>query len=828
MRTPLSWLKDFAPFPDDAGLLRATLDDLGLVVEEIEVVGEGLSDVVIARIDEITAIEGADRVRRVVVEAGGGPLEIVCGATNFELGDLVPLAPVGAVLPGGFEIAKRKMRGVTSNGMLCSGRELGLGDDHAGLLILTHTAAAPGERLIDVLRLEPDVIFDVTVEGNRPDAWCISGIARDLAARLNLPFSFPSLSSMPLRGSETAERASLEVVDTQLSPRFSVAVVDGVEVGDSPSWVVERLEKAGMRSINNVVDASNYVMLELGQPNHPDDLAKVQGPGLRVRRAAPGESLTTLDGVERSLGVAGRSVGDTGTDVVICDAANEILGIAGILGGATSEIDASTTTILFEAATFDPITVTRTSRRLALRTEAAARFSKGTDPAVLEAAIDRFGQILALSAPSATMAPSPLFVPEAPPTPLEVVAPIDRINAILGTSFEVSEVAGLLGRIGFECAVDGDKLTVTVPTNRPDIRAGEPGVADLAEEVARTWGYSRLPRRTPTWPQPGRPGARQAERARLRRVLCGLGATEAWTSSLVAPDQARSVGFDEEEIVVANPLTEGESRLRRSLLPGLLDAAGRNLDRRADDVALFEIGATFVHPSSLPGRASRAGARGSGEVTMPAESERLSLVLARDGDDATSALAAFSAIADALRLSRVIVATQDEATSPALAGLHPSRSGVLVDKQTGAVVGVVGEIDPEVVTHVAPGARDRRLGWLDLDLDVLWDPGAVLRRPLEAAPISRYPSADLDLAFVVPDPISVESLLDAISEGAGDLLESVRLFDVYRGAGVDDGARSLAVRCRLVALDRTLDDAQLAEVRARMVGSAEALGCRLR
>ena len=213
---------------------------------------------------------------------------------------------------------------------------------------------------------------------------------------------------------------------------------------------------------------------------------------------------------------------------------------------------------------------------------------------------------------------------------------------------------------------------------------------------------------------------------------------------------------------------------------------------------------------------------------MPAESERLSFVLARDGDDATSALAAFSAIADALRLSRVIVAAQDEATSPALAGLHPSRSGVLLDKRTGAVVGVVGEIDPEVVTLFAPGARDRRLGWLDLDLDVLWDPAAVLRRPLEAAPISRYPSADLDLAFVVPDPISVESLLDAIGEGAGELLESVRLFDVYRGAGVDDGARSLAVRCRLVALDRTLDDAQLAEVRARMVGSAEALGCHLR
>lgn len=828
MRTPLSWLKDFAPFPDDVAMLRATLDDLGLVVEDVEFVGEGLDDVVVARIEEIAAIEGADRVRRVLVEAGSGPLEIVCGAMNFAQGDLVPLAPVGAVLPGGFEIATRKMRGVTSNGMLCSGRELGLDDDGTGLMIITDVAAVPGARLVDVLALEPDVIFDVTVEGNRPDAWCISGIARDLAARLDLPFAQPTLPAMPSGGPPTGERASLVVEETALSPRFSLAIFDGVEVRESPTWVAGRLKKAGMRPINNVVDASNYVMLELGQPNHPYDLAKVSGPGLRVRRAVTGELIETIDGVTRTLGEEGRSIGDTGTDCVVCDADDRVLGIAGIMGGSTSEIDETSTSVLFEAATFDPIMVTRTSRRLALRTEASARFSKGTDPANLEPAIERFGQILALSSPAATMAPQPAIIPAEAPVPLEIVAPIDRVNAILGTTFRAGEVADLLARIGFESVLDGDSLVVQVPTNRPDIRAGAPGVADITEEVARTWGYSRLPRRTPTWPQPGRAGRRQSERGRLRSILCGLGASEAWTTSLVAPGSAQVIGFRDEEIVVTNPLTEGESRLRRSLLPGLVEAVGRNVERRAEGVAFFEIGATFLAPTHTPGRLARAGARGASSVVMPTESERLSLVLARDDDDATTALASFSVIADTLRLARVIVASQPPKDCAELAGLHPTRSGVLVDKMTQAVVGVVGEIDPAVAAQLAPGARDRRLGWLDLDLDTLFDTSKVRRKPLEAAPISRYPSADLDLAFVVPDAITVEDLLDAVSDGVGDLLESIRLFDAYRGVGVDEGARSLAVRCRLVSFDRTLDDDELGELRSQMVASAERIGCRLR
>ncbi len=305
MRAPLSWLKEFAPFDDDVVLLAATLDDLGLVVEGIERIGEGLADVVVADVLEIHAIAGADRIRRVVVDAGAGPLDVVCGAWNFAVGDQVPLAPVGTVLPDGSTIARRTIRGVTSNGMLCSGRELGLSEDQAGLLVLgEEVAAPPGVALTEALGIEPDIVFDLAVEGNRPDAWCISGVARHLAARLGLPFTFPEPVPMSERVPEVSEVASLVLDAPDLCPRITVRVVRDVRVGPSPRWIARRLTLAGMRPINNVVDASNYVMLERGQPTHPYDLARLGGAGLLVRAARPGETLETLDGVRRTLGSA--------------------------------------------------------------------------------------------------------------------------------------------------------------------------------------------------------------------------------------------------------------------------------------------------------------------------------------------------------------------------------------------------------------------------------------------------------------------------------------------------------------------------------------------
>lgn len=826
MLTPLSWLKDFADFPDDVVLLRETLDDLGLVVEGIDVVGEGLDDVIIARIDEIHAIEGADRIRRVVVEAGSGPVEIVCGATNFEVGDLVPLAPVGSCLPGGFEIARRKMRGVTSNGMLCSGRELGLGDDHSGLLILTEYRAEPGVPLVDVLGMERDIIFDLAIEGNRPDAWCIRGVARDLAARLGLNFHDRILESVPAATVTSGASVSVEVVDQQLCPRFGAAVVTGVAVGTSPDFIATRLERAGMRSINNVVDASNYVMLELGQPTHPYDFDRVDGRGLIVRAARSGEQLVTLDGQERHLGVAGKSLGDQGIDIVICDAHDTVIGLAGLMGGASTEIDSATSTVLIEAACFDAITVMRTSRRMALRSEASARFSKGTDAAGIERAIARFGEILRLTCPGLTFA-NLSVQPEVMAEPLVVELPAHRIEALLGIDLDRSALVNLLEPRGFAVHDSESGYAVTIPTNRSDIREGARGIADVIEEIARCYSYSKIPRRRVAWAQPGSPAERHQLRSTLRTVAVGLGGSEAWTSSLVAGGELRLLGIDEEEIIVTNPLTEGESRLRRSLLPGLLRGLALNLERQQDDVILFEIGSVFIHPSVRSSRSARAGSFGGSEVEMPDEVDTLTIAFAHEGADASTAVAALALFRQALRLEGLDI-DQSTRRSVDLAGLHPTRSGLVRDTRTSVALGVVGEVDPEIAANISPSLEGRRIAIVSLDIGRLADPFTATRRSELAELVSRFPASSFDLAFSVPDVVVAADIEKGLRTATGDLQESVELFDVYRGIGLEPGQRSLAYRITLSSRDHTLDESEIAGIRKACVEAAASLGAVLR
>ncbi len=678
MRAPLSWLRDFAPFPDDIEELRATLDDLGLVVEAIEHVGEGLGDVVVSRVTEISPIEGADRIRRVVVEAGAEPLEIVCGAHNFAVGDRVPLAPVGAILPGGFEITRRKMRGVVSNGMLCSGRELGLSDDGAGLLVLgDESPGAPGTPLMEALGLRPDIVFDITVEGNRPDAWSITGIARDLAGRLGLPFAAPEPPEPPPSGWPVEEAATASVEAPDLCPRLTVTVLDHVTVGPSPRWIAERLLLAGMRPINNVVDASNYVMLELGQPTHPYDLARLPGRGLCVRRARPGETVVTLDGVERRLGVPGRSLGDTGEDCLICDAEGTPVGIGGIMGGASSEIAGTTTEVLLEAAYFAPMAIARTSKRLGLRTEASARFERGCDPWGIEPSVRRFCQLLAESVPELRVADGMLDVRGEVPEPFAVAVPVARVHRQIGVELGREEIARLIGPIGFtvlEDAGDDGRLTVVVPTNRPDVRPEPYGVDDVIEEIARTFGYSNVPRHVPTWPQPGRLTSLQVSRRAIRDVLVGLGASEGWTDTFVSAAAHAAVGLRGPAVRVANPLDAEKPFLRRSLMPGLLDALSYNASRRQPEIRLFEVGVVFSHPDEgAPRVVERAGAGGTETAVLPGERELLSAVFARDDDDARDAVASWHVIADALHLDGVRLVRPGEELAP-IPGLHPTRS----------------------------------------------------------------------------------------------------------------------------------------------------------
>jgi phenylalanyl-tRNA synthetase beta chain len=368
VRVVLSWLRELAPVPDDAAAVAEALDGVGLAVESLTRVGQGAPGVVVAEVLDLRPHPKADRVQLVDVDTGSGePLQVVCGAFNMQVGDRVPLATVGTVLPGGMEIGRRKMRGEWSNGMLCSPAELELGDDASGILVLGGDPPL-GVALDEALGVRPDVVFELEVERNRPDAQSVVGVARDLAAYLRLPFTPPDPPQAETGDRPAVDLTSVEIIDPDLCGRFVSRVLRGVQVGPSPQWLAERLMLAGMRPINNVVDVSNYVMLELGQPNHPYDLQQVRGHGLRVRRAHEGETLVTLDGIERRL------VHD---DLLICDGTDDPVGIAGIMGGASAEIDESTTDVLVEMAWFEPVSVQRTSRRLGLRTEASMRFERG-------------------------------------------------------------------------------------------------------------------------------------------------------------------------------------------------------------------------------------------------------------------------------------------------------------------------------------------------------------------------------------------------------------------------------------------------------------------
>jgi phenylalanyl-tRNA synthetase beta chain len=774
MKVLLSWLRDFAPFEGDPVALGEVMSDLGMAVEDLVRTGEGLDGIVVARVLETRPIEGAKKIHLVVVDAGDGqPLEVGCGAFNMAPGDLVPLATVGTVMPSGMEIGRRKMAGVVSNGMLCSSRELGLGDEHGGILILP-PHLQPGTPFRQAMGIERDVLYDLEINPNRPDAMSVAGVARDLAARLGLPFALPEaeVDTVP---ADAIDRVSVEILDPDLCGRFEARVLRGVQVGPGDPAIAARLAALGMRSISNVVDVSNYVMLELGQPNHPYDLAKVAGPGFRVRRARDGEQLTTLDDVTRTLATA---------DLLICDAADQPIGLAGIMGGGNSEIDERTTEVLLEMAWFHPIGIVKSSRRLKLASEASARFVKGTDPEVLDLAFRRFAQLLA---PSGARLEAGRAVADGELPPLRPVVRVrtDRVASLLGQDLGAARISELLDPIGFTTAPAGEDLDVTIPPWRYD-SATE---IDVIEEIGRHHGYSALGTTVPKGDTTGALTPRQHERRDLRRLLTGRGITEAMPLPFLAPGELSRCGLPDDGITIANPLVAEQSVLRTSLLPGLVGAVAYNWSHRNHGVRLWEIGHVFR-------RAADPGA------ALPDEREVLGAVLA--GRDATEAVALWRAVAEQVGVAHRLENAE-------LAGLHPTRGArVWVD---GTEVGQVGEVDPAVLDAHGIGER---VGYLEVDLDTLL---ALPHGAGEYRPFSLYPSSDIDLAFEVADDIPATAVQDAIAAAGGDLLWSVELFDVYRGAGVAEGARSLAYRLRLQAADRTLTDADVAEVREQVIAA---------
>ncbi|MHB1139900.1 MAG: phenylalanine--tRNA ligase subunit beta [Microthrixaceae bacterium] len=805
MKVLLSWLREFAPIQGDPDDLAVQLTDLGMELESVERVGDGLEGIVVAEVLDIREHPDADKIRLVDVDAGDGEaLQICCGASNMSVGDLVPLATIGTVMPGGMEIARRKMRGQTSNGMLCSAREMEVGDDHDGILLLPRDLRV-GTSIIEALDLRSDVVYDFDALPNRPDTLSVMGVARDLAARQGVPFAIPPYDPTT-SGGDASALASVRIDAPELCGSFLVRVLSGVQLGPSPRWMAQRLLAAGMRPINNVVDVSNYVMLELGHPNHAYDLAKLPGGALAVRWARDGETLRTLDDVTRTL---------TPRDGVIVDGEDTVVGLAGVMGGASTEISSMTTDVLLELAWWDPQTIADTSARHQLHSEASLRYKRGVDTALAPLAARRFAQLLG-EISGARLHPGEVAAQGDLPSPPRITVRTSRVNGLLGTELDRDRIASLIAPIGFTSEVDGEDLVVEVPTWRPDTTIEE----DVIEEVARHFGMSNIPKSVPVSPHTGELTARQRERRVLRDTLVGAGLSEAMPMPFLAPGDLERCGLPGGGLVLANPLAAEESVLRTSLLPGLLAAVAHNASHRQPGVGLYELGRVF--------------GLGGGVLTDVAESERAARVLDGEVEHLAVVMAGVEAPAAVRLLETLLRSTHRwEAPvadgAPALAaeigqvelvpaevpGLHPGRGAIVL--VGGVAVGQVGEVDPGVLrSHDI----EERVAWLQLDLTTLLSQPAAVP---QASAISRFPSSDVDLAFVVEEDLAASEVRATIAGAAiagsdgGTVPVSVELFDVFRSPQLGEQRKSLAYRLRFQAADRTLTDADVATVRQAVI-----------
>lgn len=781
MKIVHSWLNELVAVGDDVDVVADIITNLGLAVESVERVGGSVAGVITAQVLRTERHPDATKVHRVFVDAGDGvERHVWCGAFNMQPGDVIPLATPGTRMPDGRAIEPKPILGISSDGMLCSASELGLGNDHSGILILpvgTPLGLAYGE----ALGLGEEVVYDLDVLRNRPDCYGHVGVARDVAAKLGA--AVQAAPALPALSSQTLS-ASVELVAGDRCPRFTTAVISGVTITESPDWMRRRLAAAGMRPINNVVDVSNYVMLETNQPNHAYDFATLGGGGFRVRLANEGEVLVTLDDIARTL---------TDDDLLICDANDRPIGLAGIMGGQNTEISDATTTIALECAWFEPAAIMRCAIRSGLRSEASARFERGVDPLGIERGVARFVELLSLTCSDLVVhdglvdARSDLM----PGITKCVVRPA-RVTAMLGTAFDATTIAELITPIGFEVQqVDGN-LEVTVPSWRPDCTQE----VDIVEEVARHYGYDRLGKTVPKSTLPGGLSPVQQRRRRLREVLLGLGLSEAMPHPFLASGDLTKSGLPGEAVRLTNPLVAGDDVLRTSLRPGLLKAIAFNESHRRPGVALFEVG--HVYPPSSD--------------VLPAEYEALGVVLA--GADSPAAVAIWRELASAMGWG----ARLDQATVPA--GLHTARSATLSLGKD--VIGAVGEIHPDV-TDAFDIAQ--RVAVLELNLTVLL--GSEPKVPQWKA-TGRFPSSDLDLAFIVPHKVAAEKVDKGIRQAAGALLVDLALFDVYRGTGLPEATRSLAYRLRLQALDRTLTDEDVAIVRTKVEAATAKMGAILR
>jgi phenylalanyl-tRNA synthetase beta chain len=828
MRVPLSWLGEFVELPKDstadsvmAELVKVGLEEEGshgydlvgpiVVGQVLEFVEEEQSNGKTIRWCQVRVANSGKKA----ADGGEDVRGIVCGARNFEVNDKVVVTLPGAVLPGDFRIAARSTYGHTSDGMIASARELGLSDDHEGILRLVTLGLDPevGTDALALLGLS-DEAAEVNVTPDRGYCFSIRGIAREFAHATGAKFTDPIDSVKPVQGSgfKVEIKDDAPIRGKVGSTKFVIRSASNVNASaPTPAWMVSRLKLAGMRSISIVVDITNYVMLEMGQPLHAYDAQKLNG-SIAVRRAKASETLKTLDSQVRSLHAE---------DLVIADKSGAI-GLAGVMGGASTEVSSATTSVLIEAANFDGVSVARTARRHKLPSEASKRFERGVDPKVAEFAAARAIALLEeLAGANAdelgtfvdnSLGAATVFLPE------------EFASSLTGVTYTAAEITSTLNEIGCVVATVDGGFEVIVPSWRPDITHK----TDLVEEVARITGYDRIPSRLPVAP----PGRGLTKRQKMRRAvlnqLAATGHVEVLTYPFLKPEQ-NSYFFakGESRVLLANAMQEDVNEMRLTMLPGLIDAAKRNVSRTLTDLAIFEVGLVFQPAKSnksvtLPNGTSLPSAKELEMLHDSVPNQPLSLGGLFVGNriaEQVGRKASKSGYADAIQAARVsahAVGVELELEQSAPKGFHPGRTAKLVIKGTEIAVGFAGELHPELA---AANDLPRQVGVLEINLELLFAHAPEL---VQAGAVDTYPAATQDLSLVIDQEVPAGKVLELLTQAAGELLEDIVLVDDYRGANLEEGKKSLTFALRFRANDRTLTQVEASQARDNAVSAANA------
>ncbi len=788
MKVSLNWVKDYVEIRMGLKELTNLLTMAGLEVEGATSVGEGFERIVVAEIQSIRKHPNADRLSLVEAKMDRETLSIVCGATNIKEGQKVPLALVGARLPNGVEIKRSKIRGVTSDGMLCSETELGLGQDASGIMILPGSVPM-GVELGEALGLK-DTVLDISITPNRPDCLCVIGVAREIAALTHQRVKYPA-SSLANRGEEIHQKTSVTILDQDLCPRYVARMIEEVKIGPAPRWMSNRLERVGIRSINNVVDVTNYVMMEYGQPLHAFDFELLEGGRIVVRRAKQGEEFITLDGVKRTL---------DGEMLMICDAAKPVA-IAGVMGGLNSEIKGDTKRVLLESAYFNPTGIRMTSRKLGLETEAAFRFGRGIDYGGCLAAANRAAQLIQELTGGRVVE----GVVDAYPTPIHsspIRLSVEKVHQILGTEVSAAQAKSYLE--GLELKVqgpDGDVLVVTPPSFRGDLERE----IDLIEEVARLDGFEKIPLTLPKGPPSSEERSKEfiVERKAIDTLIYH-GYHEVITYSFTSPTSWDRIGLPPDDprrqhLRIVNPLTEDLSVMRTTLLPGLMETASYNVSRKISNLKLFELRKVF-----LPQEGEK----------LPREVKFLAgLAMGFDRDphwafsprpvDFYDVKGCIEDLLDSLQIKGAAFGKAEDVPY-----LHPGKaSKVVLDHE---VLGVLGEVHPQVLGHYeVQGAV--YLFELDFSKMVKW-----AEEGRRFQPLPKFPAIYRDLSVVVDKDLEVERVMQTIRAFHQPFLEEVAVFDLYQGPPIPGGKKGVSYRIRYQANDRTLTDEEVNRYHAEL------------